>query len=127
VVRGLDEAHPGGAALALAAEDRFHQRPPDAVVLGRRVDRHRADAGDGRALVDERASEYLAGALGDEPRDAGAREQLANLELRELGRHRSTGRLCRAAIDIERRVAIGDDASFVDAPRPRGIDAGAGY
>jgi DNA-binding CsgD family transcriptional regulator len=28
---------------------------------------------------------------------------------------------------IERRVAIGDDASFVDAPRPRGIDAGAGY
>jgi DNA-binding CsgD family transcriptional regulator len=27
---------------------------------------------------------------------------------------------------IEKNVAIGDDASFIDAPRPRGLDAGAG-
>ena len=101
VVGRLDEpdARRTAIALALAAP------PPSApgrrrrpVPSGSTVDR--ADSGDHPALVDERAAEHLAGALGDEPGDTrrsrASRRLVKRVNSGELG---STGRLWRLAID----------------------------
>lgn len=95
VVRRLDQPYSGDATVALAPQRGFHERPSYPVVLGGRIDRDGAEARDRVALVDERTPHYLARAF-----------------TLFFGEH-----LPR----IERRVPIADDASFVDAPRPRDV------
>src|SRR5918998_1229070 len=57
VVGGLEQPHPGEAALGSTIEDILHEQATDADLLDRGVDRDGTDAGDGRPFVEEVAAD----------------------------------------------------------------------
>jgi len=61
----LQQPDPGGTALARTVEHRAHQQASDRLVLRRRIDRDRPDAGDRPAFVEKVAADDVSVLLGD--------------------------------------------------------------
>ena len=86
MVGGLNEPNSGDTTCALAFECGLHQRPADPVIHRRRVDGHRTDSGDRRALIDERAADHLVLPFGHQADEPVAREPVRDYEAPELAR-----------------------------------------
>jgi hypothetical protein len=104
VIGGLHEANAASSTLALAPQDRLHERVSNTLVLGRRIDRDRSDSRDNRALVDEGAADDLLPAAGNEHLDALTRKHVLGDEAGELRRARLDRQVVTCCYRLERVV-----------------------
>ena len=94
MVGGLNQPDAGEFALGRAFHYRLHQLPPNGLILHRRVDRYRSDAGNLVTLVEKIAADDFAVQLRNDGIEARIGEQIRGHAIRDLIDGKSQGKLC---------------------------------
>src|SRR5216683_1929580 len=106
MVGRLDQPDPGETPLRRPLHHRAHQLPPNGLILHRRIDRDRTNAGDRVALIEKVAADDLAVLLRHHGVEARVGENHRDHSGRALDRGKSQGKLCWLEIDLNASKSI---------------------